>query len=232
MFCTNLLSRKKTSRSWNQGKCYPCPHSFPCWEAFGSMSSCFSAERGVEGQRSLTKSSFKFETNAAVRNYPTMSHDELSKNHPGGLKDGESTENEARHNVWDRRPKWRLQGPQIVSPEGKSKVYFVSPASKEKCHGSRCRLVRATNNTLWSNAGISSRHISFSGHHSEKSLVSYNPRPSTSQLYNCCQVLSRAFSPSANNHSEPSETSQQSESFHTKQTATESTFGECTFQNV
>ena len=118
------------------------------------------------------------------------------------------------------------------SPEGKSKMYFVSRASEEKCHGSRYRLVRATNITLWSNAGISNRHISVSGHRSEQSLVSYNSRPSTSQLHNCCQVLSRAFSLSANNKSEPSETSQQSESFHTKQTATKSLFGECTIQNV
>jgi len=44
----------------------------------------------------LTTNSFKFETDAAGRNYATMSHDELSKNHPGGLKDVESTEKEAR----------------------------------------------------------------------------------------------------------------------------------------
>ena len=69
-------------------------------------------------------------------------------------------------------------------------------------------------------------------HRSEQSLVSYYSRRSTSQLHNCCQVLSGAFSLSANNDSEPSETSQQSESFHTKQTATKSLFGECTIQNV
>ena len=44
----------------------------------------------------MTTNSFKFETDAAGRNYATMSHDELSKNHPGGLKDVESTEKEAR----------------------------------------------------------------------------------------------------------------------------------------
>ena len=42
----------------------------------------------------MTTNSFKFETDAARRNYATMRHDELSKNHPGGLKDVESTEKE------------------------------------------------------------------------------------------------------------------------------------------
>jgi len=56
----------------------------------------FYCRRGLEGQRSLTTDSFKFETDAAGRNYATMSHDELSKYHPGRLKDVESTEKEAR----------------------------------------------------------------------------------------------------------------------------------------
>ena len=73
--------------------------------------------------------------------------------------------------------------------------------------------VRATAITLQSNAEISNRHIiAISGHRSEQSLVSYNSQPSTSQLHNCSQVLSRAFSPSANNHRQQSETSQKSTS--------------------
>ena len=56
----------------------------------------FFCRRDIKGQRSLTTSIFKFETDAAGRNYATMSHDELSNNHPGGLKDVESTEKEAR----------------------------------------------------------------------------------------------------------------------------------------
>ena len=56
----------------------------------------FFCRRGLEGQRSLTTNSFKFETDAAGRNYATTSHDKLSKNHPGGLKDVESKEKEAR----------------------------------------------------------------------------------------------------------------------------------------
>ncbi|PFX19654.1 Proto-oncogene tyrosine-protein kinase receptor Ret [Stylophora pistillata] len=51
---------------------------------------------GREGQRSLTTKSFRFEIDAAGQRYATMSHDEMSKNHPGGLNDAESTEKEAR----------------------------------------------------------------------------------------------------------------------------------------
>lgn len=56
----------------------------------------FFCRRGREGQRELTKSSFKSEVDAAGRNYITMTHDEITKNHPGGLKDVSSTEKYAR----------------------------------------------------------------------------------------------------------------------------------------
>ncbi|XP_068737168.1 zinc finger MYM-type protein 2-like [Montipora capricornis] len=52
--------------------------------------------RGREGQRELQKSSFKLDVDASERNYVTMAHDEVSKNHPGGLKDTSSTEKYAR----------------------------------------------------------------------------------------------------------------------------------------
>lgn len=45
---------------------------------------------------------------------------------------------------------------------------------------------RATSITLWSNAGLTYRHImSISGHRNEQSLQHYNRRPSTSQLKRC-----------------------------------------------
>ena len=66
-------------------------------------------------------------------------------------------------------------------------------ARLSKVYTNHC--VRATAITLWSNSGIANRHImAISGHRSEQSLVSYNSRPSTSQLHNCSQVLLRAFS--------------------------------------
>ncbi|XP_031561324.1 uncharacterized protein LOC116297270 [Actinia tenebrosa] len=57
--------------------------------------------------------------------------------------------------------------------------------------------VRATAITLWSNAGLSNRHImSLSGHRNENSLRSYNARPSSQQLQLCSNVLSSALNSS------------------------------------
>ncbi|KAL9964791.1 hypothetical protein ACROYT_G028476 [Oculina patagonica] len=52
--------------------------------------------RGREGQRQLTKSSFKFEVDPAGRHYATMAHDEATKNHPGGVADVPSAKKYAR----------------------------------------------------------------------------------------------------------------------------------------
>ena len=56
----------------------------------------FFYRRGQESQRSLTMNSFKFEIDEAGRRYATISRDEISENHPGGLNDVESTEKAAR----------------------------------------------------------------------------------------------------------------------------------------
>ena len=53
-------------------------------------------KRGRKGQRELQRSSFKLEVDASGRNYVTMVHDEVSKNHPVVLKDTSSTEKYAR----------------------------------------------------------------------------------------------------------------------------------------
>lgn len=52
--------------------------------------------RGREGQRSLKPSSFAFEVDEAGKCYATMTHDEATKNHPGGLQDKSSYEKNAR----------------------------------------------------------------------------------------------------------------------------------------
>ena len=197
----------------------------------------FFCRRDLEGQRNLTTNSFKFETDGAGRNYATMSHDdsELSKNHPGGLKDVESTEKEARmYKTEDQgdgykalklylqkvNPKciaffqhlkknnmaldavWYEARPLGINSLAKMMKIISEEARLFKIYTNHC--VRATAITLWSNAGISNRHImAISGHRSGRSLVSYNSRPWTSQLHNCNQVLSRAFSPSANNTVQP-----------------------------
>ena len=54
--------------------------------------------------------------------------------------------------------------------------------------------VRATAITLWSNAGLANRHIMpISGHRNDQSLRSYDARPSSTQLQQSSDVLSRAL---------------------------------------
>ena len=60
--------------------------------------------RGREGQRNLTSSSFTFAVDENSRAYATMTHDELSKNHPGGFDDTESFEKDGRMYRATRRP--------------------------------------------------------------------------------------------------------------------------------
>ena len=52
--------------------------------------------RGREGQRELTKQSFQFLMDESGREYVSMTHDEATKNHPGGIDDVSSVEKEAR----------------------------------------------------------------------------------------------------------------------------------------
>ena len=188
----------------------------------------FFCRRGREGQRSLTTKSFKFEVDGAGRKYATMSHDEISKNHPGGLNDVESTEKEARMYATEDQgdgykalklylqkvnpkctaffqyPKKNSTAEDVVWYEARP-LGIHSPAKMMKDISVEARLFKVYTNhcvratctaiTLWSNSGISNRHImAISGHHSEQSLVSYNSRSSTSQLHNCSQILSSLFS--------------------------------------
>ncbi|KAL9964121.1 hypothetical protein ACROYT_G027705 [Oculina patagonica] len=52
--------------------------------------------RGRDGKRSLKPTSFEFAVDEQGRRYVTMTHDETSKNHPGGLQDHSSFEKTAR----------------------------------------------------------------------------------------------------------------------------------------
>jgi len=52
--------------------------------------------RGFEGQRRLKKSSFDFGEDANGGLFATMSHDETTKNHPGGVSEVESYEKNGR----------------------------------------------------------------------------------------------------------------------------------------
>ena len=52
----------------------------------------FFCRRGSEGQTALKRSSFKFAADASGRKFVTMTHDEATKNHPGGPSDDSSHE--------------------------------------------------------------------------------------------------------------------------------------------
>ena len=58
--------------------------------------SLFWCRRGFEGQRSLKRSSFTFDVDAKGDHFVSMTHDESTKNHPGGVSDVESFEKNAR----------------------------------------------------------------------------------------------------------------------------------------
>ena len=183
--------------------------------------------RGREGQRNLKPSSFKFAVDEQGKRYVTMTHDETSKNHPGGLKDKSSFEKTARmyetdsdtdgyralslyisklnlkcealfqlprrdwneevvHNIWyENRPLG-------VNTLGSMMKEISIKAMLSKVYTNHC--VRATAITLWSEAGLSDRHIChISGHRNPNSLQHYNSRPSSTQLRKCSDVLSSAL---------------------------------------
>ncbi|XP_078351362.1 uncharacterized protein LOC144636089 [Oculina patagonica] len=58
--------------------------------------SLFWCRRGFEGQRSLKKTSFAFQRDATGNPFVTMTHDESTNNHPGGILEVESFEKNGR----------------------------------------------------------------------------------------------------------------------------------------
>ena len=69
-------------------------------------------------------------------------------------------------------------------------------ANLSQVHTNYC--IKATAITMWSDAGLSNRHImTLSGHRNENSLKSYNARPSSQLLQVCSNVLSSAPNPQA-----------------------------------
>ena len=149
----------------------------------------FFCRRGREGQRNLKKSSFKFEVDATGRKYVTMSHDEASKNHPGGVNDVPSYEKLARMYETDsvndgykamvlyksklseceaffQYPKrgWSDEDTMWYEarPLGVNKLDNMMKEISEAAALSKPytnHSVRATAITLWSNEGIPNRHI-------------------------------------------------------------------------
>ena len=58
--------------------------------------SLYWCRRGREGQRDLRRDSFKFTHDANGREYATMTHEEATKNHPGGENSKPLAERETR----------------------------------------------------------------------------------------------------------------------------------------
>ena len=156
-----------------------------------------------------------------------MTHDESTKNHPGGVGDVESFEKEGRlYQTTDdptdgfnalqfyisklnpectaffQYPKrkwspsnsiWYENRPLGIQKLGTMMKEMSEAAGLSKKYTNHS--VRATAITLWSNAGLSNRHImAISGHRNEQSLRSYNARPSSTQLQHSSDVLSNALS--------------------------------------
>jgi hypothetical protein len=87
---------------------------------------------------------------------------------------------------------WYEARPLGINSLAKMMKTISEEARLSKIYTNHC--VRATAITLWSNAGISNRHImAISGHRSEQSLESYNSRPSTSQLHSCSKSCREPF---------------------------------------
>ena len=191
----------------------------------------FFCQRGREGQRNLTKSSFLFLQDENNKWYATMAHDESSKTRQGGIDDtatnyeklGRMYQTEhwndgfnALHlycsklnpncSAFFQFPKRFWKGPEEsvwfenrcvgTNKLGSMMKELSKAANLSQLYTNHC--IRATAITLWSDAGLSNRHImTLSGHRNENSLKSYNARPSSQQLQACSNVLSSALNPQA-----------------------------------
>ena len=89
--------------------------------------------RGREGQRQLKTTSFKFELDAAGRKYASMTHDEVSKNHPGGLNDTSSSEKEARmYETGDQNDGYKALKLYLAKVNSRCSAFFQYPKMNAK----------------------------------------------------------------------------------------------------
>ena len=127
-----------------------------------------------------------------------MTHDELSKNHPGGFEDMESFEKDGRmyRATDDLSDGYNALELYISKLNPQCPAFFQFPKRKWSPNDSVWyeNSVRATAITLWSDAGLENRHImAISGHRNEQSLKSYNSHPSSTQLRQSSDILSRSL---------------------------------------
>ncbi|CAB4021571.1 Lactadherin [Paramuricea clavata] len=155
-----------------------------------------------------------------------MTHDELSKNHPGGFDDTKSFEKDGRmyratddpsdgynaleHYISKLNPHcsaffqfpkrkwspsdsvWHENWPLGVNKLGVMMREISEEAELSSIYTNHC--VRATAIALWSDAGLENRHImAVSGHRNEQSLNSYTSRPSSTQLRQSSDILTRSL---------------------------------------
>ena len=165
-------------------------------------------KQGHEGQRELQKSSFKLEIDASGRNYVTMAHNEVSKNHPGGLKDTNSTEKYARMYETDSpNDGYKAVKLYLSKLNPKSSAFFLYPsrnwAPSDLCYENKLLGINKLDNMMkeisraaqlsrvYTNHTVRATAIMpISGHRNEQSLAHYNTRPSTIQLLRCSKVIS------------------------------------------
>ncbi|XP_031572245.1 uncharacterized protein LOC116306345 [Actinia tenebrosa] len=154
--------------------------------------------------------------------YALMSHQEATRNHQGGYGDtnevltrlySTNTEGDAYwclklyisklnllQEAFFQKPKqlinaadpvWYENKPLGVNSLAKMMKNISIGANLSKVYTNHS--VRSTSITTLSNSGVPSRHImAISGHKSEQSLVSYNSRPSTSQIKRFSEIISSA----------------------------------------
>ena len=91
----NHLSSKKTWKSSKTVKFFHLPSPSLLRNVWFHIP-LYWCRRGFEGQRRLKKSSFVFGEDANGGVFATMSHDETTKKHPGGVSDVESYEKNGR----------------------------------------------------------------------------------------------------------------------------------------
>ena len=143
-----------------------------------------------------------------MRGYASVTHNEATKNHPGGIEDSRSTEKETRMYSKSDDPHFdglnclkiylKKLNPKCEALFQYPKRYFLPEEQvwyeKKPCacllriYSNHC--VQATAITLWSDVQVPSWHVMvISGHHSEASLKSYNAPASSDQLKACSDVL-------------------------------------------
>ena len=187
--------------------------------------SLYWCRRGHGSQRELTRSNFEFLKEGEGRQFVVMTHDEATKNHPGGETDKQSSERVTRLystgkpddafafakqyfsklnplcNAFFQRPRPRIRSEGLVWYENKplfdNSLSNMMKSISTDCYLSKAytnRSVRATAISLWSDADIPDRRITFvSGHSNEQSFDHYSSVPSAPQLKKFSDTISNAL---------------------------------------